>query len=205
VAVAGGLGALTVAVSLVDTTIANDVQAYISGQSGHIVVAGGDITVEALVDDARIEDVITVTASVAVGAIAVAGGGLKMDSTVDNTVEAGISGPITVMTPGDITVEAKEIAFIEGDAVNVTVAFGLGLAIGVSLVKNEIKSDIDAQVDGATIAAGNLSVLGNSIAEIPTTNTAGIAASFGVSVAGNRAAADIRTRVSAEVSTPRST
>jgi hypothetical protein len=205
VAVAGGLGALTVAVSLVDTTIANDVQAYISGEAGDMSAPAATSRSRRIVDDARIEDVITVTASVAVGAIAAAGGGLKMDSTVDNTVEAGISGPITVMTPGDITVEAKEIAFIEGDAINVTVAFGLGLAIGVSLVKNEIKSDIDAQVDGSHDRGRQPVGAGNSIAEIPTTNTAGIAASFGVSVAGNRAAADIRTRVSAEVSTPRST
>jgi hypothetical protein len=199
VALAGGLGAVTVAVSLVDTVIQNDVQAYINGSAGEMIAAGGDISVEAVVDESRIEDVVAVTASVAVGAIAAAGGGLSMNSTVNNTVNAYISGPIDVMALGDVTVSADETAFIEGDAVNVTVAFGLGMAIGISLVKNEMDSQIAAQISGTSIRAANVSVLGSSIANIPTTNTAGVSASFGVSLTGNRADANIRNTVAADI------
>ena len=153
VSIAVSLVGLTVAVSLVDTTITNNVQAYISGDSNDMIGAGGDIIVDADVLDAKIDDVVAVTVSVSVGLVAVSGGGLSMQSTIDNDVDAYISGAMHVMALGDINVEAAENAFIAGDAVNVTIAFGLGLAIGVSLVGHEINSDIAAYVDGPTMNA----------------------------------------------------
>ena len=199
VSLAVSLVGLSVAASLVDTSITNDIQAYISGGGDNIIAAGGDIDVEALVVQAKIDDVVAVTASISVGLVAVSGGGLDMRSTIDNTVNASISGEMDVMAMGDINVNASETAYIAGDAVNVTVAFGLGMAIGVSLVSHEISSDIEAWVDGTSVIAANLSVIANSTANIPTTDTAGVAASL-ISAVGNRADADIRTKVAAYVS-----
>jgi len=200
-----GMVSLSVAASLVGANISNDVQAYISGDSNDMVAAGGDIRVEAEVMHAKVEDVVAVTASISAGLQAVSGGGVVIGSAIDNSVAASISGALDVAAIGDITVRASENAYIEGDAANVTVAFGLGMAIGVSVVSNAISSDISASLAGdsdtarASVAGGNLSVLAQSTANIPTTNTAGVAASL-IGLTGNAAQADISTTVAADVS-----
>src|SRR5207244_12952834 len=91
------LVALSVAASLVDTSITNNVCAYISGGSNNVIGAGGDSTVKAEVLNAKIDGVVAVTASISAGLVAVSGGGLSMHSTIDNAVRAYVSGAMDVM------------------------------------------------------------------------------------------------------------
>jgi hypothetical protein len=78
VSIAASLGAASVAASLSDNTIKNDVQAYIKGND-HTVEAGGDISVSADVAKAKISEVHAVTASVSGGAVGLSGGGTQME------------------------------------------------------------------------------------------------------------------------------
>ena len=205
VAISVSLGSLSIAASLVDTEITNDVRAWISGDSNDSVYAAGDLLVDASVLNAKIQDVSATTVGLSIGLITVTGGGLDIQNTIDNTVSSAVSGDLTIMAAGDIEVTASENAYLEADAANVSLAIGLGLAIGVSLVKNEILSDISASVAGtlstalANVTAANLTVLAQSTADIEKTDTVGVAGAL-LGAVGNRADADIKTQVTANVS-----
>ena len=186
--------AISVAVSLSENTVANDVRAYISGSSDQLVEAVGDISVTADTV-ARISDAYALTASVSVGYIAAAGGGIDITNTIDENVDAYISG-LTVATQGDVMVHARENAYLNGDATAVTVSIGLGGALGVALLTNQINSDISAHITDATVVSDNTVISADSKAVIGKTTSAGISGGL-VSVAANRADADIATLVEA--------
>ncbi len=153
--------------------------------------------------NASVRDVGATTVGLSIGVITVTGGGLDIQNTIDNNVASAISGNLTIVAVGDLEVTASENAYLEADAANVSLAIGLGLAIGVSLVKNEILSDISASVAGtlssalASVTAANLSVLAESTADIEQTDTVGVAGAL-VGAVGNRADADIKTQVTAK-------
>ena len=86
-------GAASVAVSLIDNLIANDVQAYIDGTSARPIQAGGDVSVVANVSKAWIKEVSAVTASISGGLVGFSGGGVNIDNLIDNNVSARIGGP----------------------------------------------------------------------------------------------------------------
>ena len=88
VAVSGSLGAASVAVSLVDNTISNDVDAYISSTgAANQIMADGDLSILADVTNARIVAAAE-TASVSVGLVGLSGGGINITNLVSNTVDA---------------------------------------------------------------------------------------------------------------------
>ncbi|MEM6398913.1 MAG: hypothetical protein AAF757_01595 [Cyanobacteria bacterium P01_D01_bin.116] len=199
-------GAVSVAASIVDNDINNDIQAYISSTTSKNVGAGGSLTVAADAVQARLEDVTAVTASLAGGSgFALSGGGIDIDNTVNNNVVANAIGAVT-LTGTNVNILASEDAYIEGDSVNVSASYspGLGAAIGVSLVTNEIKSTIKAGTningeDNGTTSINSTDTLihADSIAQIEKTLTAGVSASTGAAALGNRADADIATLVKA--------
>ena len=75
VAVAAGAGGLSVGVSIVDSNISNQINAYIQNTSGKSVTADNNVTVRANQTAANIENVEAVTASVAAGGLALLGAG----------------------------------------------------------------------------------------------------------------------------------
>ncbi|MGD8418835.1 MAG: hypothetical protein PVJ78_00250, partial [Gammaproteobacteria bacterium] len=207
VSIAAGIGGgLAVAVTLVDNSIMNDVQAYIGGMDGDFVAVGGHVTVHAEAENARIERVEAVGAAVSGGLVAASGVGVDIDSTIDNNVEANIHGDIDVsamgMTPVEtgepngVAVEALEDAYIYGDSSAVSVALGLGVAAGVGQVRNVISSRVQARIANARVNAPDITVYANSRAEIPVTTAVGIAAGlYAINI--NQANAVIATTVDA--------
>lgn len=193
VAVSGGLAAISVAVSVVDNDIHNGISASVSG-SGETIRAGGDVVVNADARQAQIRGVDAVTASVAIG-IGASGGGIDIDNTIDNTILAQIAGPITVDVGGDVHVRSHEDADIIGDATNVSVT-GIGVATGVTLVTNEIKSDIESVISGSRVLSTTTRLEALSDADISRTRSTSVAVGTGAGT-GNRSHADIRTTVHA--------
>ncbi len=190
--------AISVAASTVDNTIENDVQAYVAGtDAGTRVAAGGDISILADVS-ARVDEVNAVTASVSAGLIGLSGGGIDISNTIENTIAAYIDGPLQVAAEGDVEVVARENAYLSADATAVSVSISFGAAVGVALVKNEIASTIQAWIADATVTSSNTLVQADSIANIPTTATAGISGSA-VGVQVNEGNAIIKTLVRAYV------
>jgi Ca2+-binding RTX toxin-like protein len=207
VAIAAGIGgAVAVAVTLVDNTIANDVQAYIAGGANDLLFAGGHVTVYADVENARIENVDAVGVAVSGGLVAGSGVGVDIDSTIQNIVRAEIRGPMQVHAMGmpanppgqadGVTVAAVENAYIHGDASSVSIAIGLGVAAGVGQVNNTIASTVQAKIEDAVINAPDVAVLANSTATIPVTTAVGIAGGL-LAINVNLADARIRTTVDA--------
>ncbi|HSC16943.1 MAG TPA: hypothetical protein VLI71_17570, partial [Gammaproteobacteria bacterium] len=201
VAVSGGLVGFSVSVSVVENTIANDVDAYISSTGdAEEISAGGKLTVLADVGSARIVAAAE-TASVAVGAVAGSGGGIDIDNTVANTVNAALSGTLLVAIEGGVEVKADESTYLSAEALSVAAAFGFGAAVGAALVSNTADSDIDARISGADVETtlGNVDVLATSVVDINNTDTAGISGSFGAGVTTNAAHAIARNTVKAGI------
>jgi len=162
-------------------------------------IAASDVVVESDVAMASIDEVSAVTASVSGGLQGFSGGGIVVDNRIENDVDAGIRGNADVLAFGDVSVHAREEALISADASAVTVSISLGAALGVAVVDSEIRSSIEAAIDVAdehTVMARNIDVFAESIATIPTTTTAGIAASLSAA-ADNEAHAKIATSVTA--------
>ena len=204
VAVAASLAGISVGASIVDNLIQNQVNAYVATNDiAHTLAASGAVSIKAHQSKARIEETNAVTASVAAGFIAVSGGGIVIEHEINNTISAKLTGPSTnptakMVTAGDISIEAIEDAYLAADATNVTVAVGLGAAIGVSLLDVTMDSDISAMVDQTNVDAANLTVLAKSDSNIDENSTAGVSASL-VGAAGNHAKSIIKTQVNAAI------
>ena len=194
--VAVAVGALSVAVTLVENTLDNDVRAKIEGTSSNHVAAVGNISVLANGSEMTIDDVTGVTASLSGGLVTASTGGLSLVNTIDNTIDSRISGAIEVHTAGNLAVHADETALIDADATAVTLAISLGAAVGVAKVDNRITSVVSATVTNATISGTDIDLIATSNARIEKTTTAGVAASL-VGATTNLANAKVATQVSA--------
>ncbi len=195
-AASGGVS-VTIAVTLVENEIKNDVQAWVAGDATHHVASFGNMTILADAADQRIDNVTGVTASVSGGVTGASGGGLELDNTIHNRIDANVHGAINVNAIGNLIVKANEKALIDADASNVTVAVSLGAALGVSLVDNTIASTVNALVQDATVLAANISVLAITDDEIAKTTSVGVSASF-VGATGNASTATIQNLVQAQ-------
>src|SRR6185503_1273596 len=165
VAVSGGLVGFSVAVSVVENTITNDVDAFVSSTGdAEEISAGGKLTVLADVEAARITAAAE-TASVSVGAVSGSGGGIDIQNTVANTVDAKLSGTLLVATEGGVEVKADESSYLSGEALSVAASFGLGVAVGAAIVNNTADSDIVAAINnGVDVETlGDVGVLANSV------------------------------------------
>ena len=203
-AVAASVVGVAAAASIVDNSIQNQVVAYInSNQTAHNVEAAGAIAIKANQSKARIVDSQAVTASVAAGAYAVSGGGVDIDHTINNTISAYVVGPSSkpakmLDATGSVSIEANEDAFLSADATNVTIAYGLGAAIGVSLLDVYITSTITAYADNTRIEAASVTVAAESVANISENKSAGVSASL-VGAVGNHAKSHLETTVDAYI------
>ena len=195
-ALSASLGAASVAVSLVDNLISDDVRAYAIATGGRTIQAGGDIAFVANAAHADLTDVVAVTASVSGGLVGLSGGGIDIRNTIDENVLAYASGPLTISAAGDVSVLASEHAHADADASAVTVSVSLGGALGVALVTNRIQSDLAAYLSGTTVLSTDTTVRADSYSEIPKTLTVGISASA-VAAQGNSSIAEIATQTQA--------
>jgi Ca2+-binding RTX toxin-like protein len=189
------LGAASVALSEVDNVVRNQVHASIESSTAHTMRAGNDVTVTAHAE-AAIQDASAVTTSISGGLVALSGGGIEIDNVVANDVDASISGSTDVDAGGEVTVRADEDAVVSADATAVSVAVGLGGAVGAAVIENQISSTIEARIESAVIDAAGIGILADSVADIQRTTTAGVSGSL-VGALGNSSDADIKTVVQA--------
>jgi hypothetical protein len=199
VAVSGSLGAASVAISLVDNTIANDVDAYITSTGAtNSIMADGDLTILADVTNARIVAAAE-TASVSVGLVGLSGGGIDINNIVRNTINADLTGNLDVATAGDVLVRADENTYMSGEALSIAASFSLGAAVGAAEVRNTADSDIEAAITNAKVTTfGDVDVIANSVLNINNTDTAGISGSL-VGVTVNKAIAVAQNTVKAGI------
>ncbi|MFO0942485.1 MAG: hypothetical protein U0930_17240 [Pirellulales bacterium] len=196
--VAAATGALSIAVTMVENLIHNDVKAWLAGSSSHHVAALGDVTIQAKTTEASIKNVQGVTASLSAGLHSASAGGMSLVNTIDNRVFANVTGAIHVDAGGKLTVASDETSEISADAAGVTVAISLGAAVGVALVQNTISSQIKTNVATATLSGTDIDILANSAASLSKTRTVGVAASL-VGVTNNIAQATLATAVEAKL------
>jgi hypothetical protein len=199
-------GAVSVAASVAKNVISNEVQASLSGNTGNMITASGQIDVTANATagigqdngDDNVE-ISAVTASLAAGAFSASGGGLEIINTIDNDVDAYINGALTVGAAGDINVRANETAYLEADASNVAVAIGVGAgaaALGLATVENKMLSDIEAWVNQATVTSANTTVRAVADTNVAKTFSVGVSAAidlYSLAVADNTANVEIAT------------
>ncbi|QOV24150.1 beta strand repeat-containing protein [Anabaenopsis elenkinii] len=212
VAVAASVAGLSVAASLVVNEISNDIQAYIHSNAARTIESLKDITVNATAAQAHINDVDAVSASVAAGALAVSGGGINISNTVANNVTSRVTGLMTLVSGEDVSILAHEDAQVTGEAKAATAAGGaVALALGVALVKNQVRSTVESFVDNdptrvwaasatpLSITAKNTTITANAVSHIPQTLSIGIAAAAGIGagVTANKAISNITTVVRA--------
>ncbi|MFK8111404.1 MAG: hypothetical protein AB8B91_04360, partial [Rubripirellula sp.] len=190
------VGAVSIAVTLIENTLENDVQAWIDGTDNHSVMVFGDLNITADAADMDINDVTGTTASVSAGVNSFSGGGLAIDNRIENNVAAKITGGVHVMVDQAVTVHANEKATVDADSFVLSAAASLGAAIGVAIVENHITSTIDAAIDSSMIIADSVAILADSESTIEKTQAVGIAASL-VGIQANEATAVIDTKVDA--------
>jgi hypothetical protein len=209
VAVAASLSkegvAVSVAASIVDNVIRNTVEAYAKGSAAYSIRAGGHIEITADAENARITETSATTAAVSGGLIGASGGGVDISNLIDNTVEASVSGPITLVADsdenqlGNVSITADENAFVEAESVGLTASISVAsAAVGVSIVENRISSSINASVKDATVRAADITVDATSVANIAETLSL-VVAGAAVGIGSNEADARIDTTVEALV------
>jgi hypothetical protein len=198
-------GAVSVAASVAKNVISDEVQASLSGNTGNMITASGQIDVTANATagigqdngDDNVE-ISAVTASLAAGAFSASGGGLEIINTIDNDVDAYINGALTVGAAGDVNVRANETAYLEADASNVAVAIGVGAAaaLGLATVENHMLSNIEAWVNQATVTSANTTVWAVADTNVAKTFSVGVSAAialYSLAVADNTANVEIAT------------
>ena len=146
VAVSASLGAASVAISLNENTISNDVDAFIRSTGGNNAISSdGQLTVLADATSAKIVATAE-TASVSAGLVGVSGGGINITNVIENQVDADLSGNLTINTAGDIHVQADETSYMSAEALSIAASFSLGAAVGASVISNTADSDISATI-----------------------------------------------------------
>ena len=195
--------AVSVGVSVAVNTIADPVTAYVNGV-GSLSTGGGALSVTATssADITAIASSASVSLSVGGAAgVSVAGGGAVAVNTITVDTEASIQGS-ALTNAGDVTVKATEAGLISAAILAVSAAVagggaaGVGVAIGLSVADNAIKSTasggVKAYIKSTSISAsGAVTVSALSEEEIDAivaagaaAFTAGGAAGVGVSFAG---------------------
>ncbi|MCA9138153.1 MAG: hypothetical protein KDB00_15385, partial [Planctomycetales bacterium] len=163
-AVAAG-GAAGVGVSLgvgyASNLVENQVRALITGSD--VTAAAGQVTLTAT-ENASIQS-LSIGGAVSVGAAAVlgenvAGAGAGSYSTIGNTVEAEVTGGAIVHAGGPVTISATDSSTIIANAGGAAAGVGAGIvgvsvAVGGSVVRNEVANTVRASVDGATVTSKN--------------------------------------------------
>jgi hypothetical protein len=165
-AIGGAVGAAGVAgvgaslgVGYARNEITNSVQAHITSST----IRTWEAVKLTAIEDASIT-ALTIGGAVAVGVgggagVAVAGAGAESINAISNTVRAYVSGDasITTMT-GEVVISASDKSRIHADAGAVSVGagvgtVGVGVTLGASVMKNEVRNTVQAYVSGSTITA----------------------------------------------------
>ncbi|MFM7035677.1 MAG: beta strand repeat-containing protein, partial [Planctomycetia bacterium] len=199
------VGASIASNTIKDRTATGGIRATVAGAA---IAAGGDITVQAsstgTVTVTAFAGALAVSGSGGSTAAAASGAGASAENTITSTVLASIENtpgrlpdnlPRVRSQGGSIVVTASDDATIDATAVGASISVAAGtklsgaLAIGVSIARNRIDSDVAARLLDADVAAGQtVAVTGTGTADVSATSVAA-SVSFangasGVSLAG---------------------
>lgn len=206
-AVLGGGGvAASVGASIAKNTIENDVLAVIDGASAGQAGTQDNANVALSASEAAKITAITVGGSLAIASdgVAVAGNLAKSDNVIKNSVEASVRNGASVDAAA-FAAAAADTSVIKADGGGVGIAVvaggggGASLTIGVSTADNDMRNQVEAEIDAATVrASGAVSVTASEAARISALSVGGViavAVGGGGGVAGGGAGADSANKI----------
>ncbi|MCJ8339824.1 MAG: LEPR-XLL domain-containing protein [Pseudomonadales bacterium] len=195
-------GALSIGVTTIENTIAMDVDSYLNlnssttlGTSSFQVFAANNLDVTSKAD-ASFKNVKATAVTVSAGLVGASGGGVDIYNKVDNAIDAKVKGSGAALVGGKLSVKGDETTELNIKVTNVAISVSIGASVGVALVRNDVKSRVNARINNASITAANIDLLATANNQIKETEAVGFSASLGTAAA-NRADVDITTIVEA--------
>ncbi|MCJ8339821.1 MAG: LEPR-XLL domain-containing protein [Pseudomonadales bacterium] len=201
VAVAVGLGgAVSISVTLIDNDIAMHADAYLNlnssrnlGSSQYQVLAENGLDVIAH-GNAEIKDVDATAVTFSAGLFGASGGGVDIDNQVNNLITADVMGSGAATSGGEVKIDANETTKLSANVTNIALSASIGGALGVALVRNDVRSQISSRIKDSKIDAQDISLTASADNNISKTQAFGFAAALGAASA-NRADVAITTTV----------
>ena len=188
VAAAFGLVAASVSVgiALSRNTIANRVEASISGADDGVSARAGTITLSA--QEATTIASFTIAVSVAISGglgFAVSGAGAAATNLVRSTVTAFAADTSVISATGDVVLSAKDSSSVSADLPAAAVAAGVVAVAGaVAVTHNTIDTTVDAHITAADVtSSGGDVVVRSQSAETVFAETLSVAIAVGIGVA----------------------
>ena len=193
---AGATGsANAVAVAVVSNTLANTVQAYVSGG---VVRSPGALTVDAASTGTLTANAFAAAASMAItlGGVALSAGGAGATNTIDNTVTADVLGGSTLAAGGAVSITATNTATFNASVTAVALSGGvMGGSIGASTIRNADTSDVTAQVSKGTVSRSSGVTIAATANDF-TGTMLGVATSTTIALGSASAGVDAKTEFS---------
>lgn len=199
-------GSVSIAATDIDNTMAMAVNAWLNvddsqtiADQDYRVFVGNDIDVASHAN-ALMENVDATAVTFSAGLVGASGGGVDITNLVNNQVNASISGDVNsnavIGAAGDINLKASEATDLSINVTNVALSASIGGALGIALVRNDVRSSISSRVNDTALEAQNIYIDALADNHIHKTQAFGFAAALAAASA-NRADVDITTTVSA--------
>ncbi|MHA2248433.1 MAG: beta strand repeat-containing protein, partial [Candidatus Hodarchaeales archaeon] len=202
-----GSGSISIAATVADNEISNEIEAYIKNASDTNARMGtadeAGITLEAI--EEAIISARSVAASVAVAipgvsiSASLSGAGAESTNTISSIVAASIQQSGSVDSAGTIDISAKNIATLSAEVVAVSASGGvIAGAIGASVSSNIIDDTVAASIEQSTVSAatGDISITAESF---PTITTTAVAVAVAVGIGGAGSGVDLDTLIAGTV------
>ncbi|WBA80116.1 hypothetical protein [Endozoicomonas sp. GU-1] len=199
-------GSFSISATDIDNTMAMAVSAWLNvddsqsiANQDYRVFAGNDIEVASHAN-ALMTNVDATAVTFSAGLAGASGGGVDITNLVNNQVNATLSGSdnssAVIGSMGDINLKASEATDLSINVTNVALSASIGGALGIALVRNDVRSSISSKVKDTSLEARNIYIDALADNNIHKTQAFGFAAALAAASA-NRADVDITTTVSA--------
>ncbi|MGI2027111.1 LEPR-XLL domain-containing protein [Endozoicomonas acroporae] len=199
-------GSFSISATDIDNTMAMAVNAWLNVDDSqsitnqdYRVFAGNDIEVASHAN-ALMTNVDATAVTFSAGLAGASGGGVDITNLVNNQVNAILSGSdnssAVIGSMGDINLKASEATDLSINVTNVALSASIGGALGIALVRNDVRSSISSKVKNTSLEARNIYIDALADNNIHKTQAFGFAAALAAASA-NRADVDITTTVSA--------
>ncbi len=185
-------GAVSIAVTLAQNVIENDVRAFHEG--GTLTARTGDVIINAV-------SVPTISSTGRAGGVAAgvgvgAAAGLNVKNTIGGTTSAAVQSGNVTASSGQLQVMSQSIAIGNVAGSGLAAALGIGAAVGAVLTESTANGTTESIV-GGTINVDRLTVTANGLAESGASSTAVSGGIVGVGV--NKAGSSVTPTVRASV------
>ncbi|MEH6442872.1 MAG: LEPR-XLL domain-containing protein [Oceanospirillaceae bacterium] len=195
-------GAAAISATIINNDIAMDVDAYLQldnniklGSSIYQVMVEGNVDITSFAN-ADFKNVKATSVTFSGGLVGLSGGGVDITNTVNNQVSATASGNGALFSTANFNLNAHETTELSIDVTNIAASASIGGALGVALVRNDVRSKISARLNDLTIDAQNIDVLAKAENKIIKTKALGFSAAL-LAASANRADISLETQVAA--------